>query len=129
MVEAAKYFKVTEPCIDQSSDSAKEKAIKNIISQMLQFEPANRITATQVVDRLSELKGDKAEAEKPIATNEEIKGDKTEVETPSAAKEEIKGNKGDNEKPSVAHEKLKGNKTEGQKPKSRMPKRWPGSKN
>ena len=66
LVKASKDFEgVSAPRIHKSSDSAKEKAIKNIISKMLQFEPANRITAAEVVDRLSKLKGDKAEGQQP----------------------------------------------------------------
>ena len=65
MLEASKEWEVLAPRIDKSSDSTNEKAIKSIISQMLQFEPANRITAAQVVDRLSKLKFDKAEGQEP----------------------------------------------------------------
>ena len=65
MFEASKYMEVTKPRIDKSSDNAKEKAIKNIISKMLQFEPANRITAAQVVDSLLELKDEKNEEQQP----------------------------------------------------------------
>ena len=58
MFEVSTYLKgVSEPRIDMPSDSTREKAIKNIISKMLQLEPADRITAAKVVDRLSKLKG------------------------------------------------------------------------
>ena len=129
LVEASKVFEVSAPRIDKSNDSAKEKAIKNIISQMLQFEPANRINAAQVVDRLLELTGDKTEVKKPSAAKEEFEFSKKEVEKPSAAQEEHNFSKREVEKPSAAQEELKGNKPEGQKPKSRMPKWWPSSKN
>ena len=85
MVEASKEWEgVSAPRIDKSSDSAKKKAIKNIISQMLQFEPANRITAAQVVDRLLELKGEKVEVEKPSVAQEKLKGNLTEVQKPKS---------------------------------------------
>ena len=64
MAETSKEWEgVSAPRIDKPSDSKNEKAIKSIISQMLQFEPANRITAAQVADRLSKLKVDKAEGQ------------------------------------------------------------------
>ena len=111
MVEASKEWKVMEPRIGNSSDTAMETAIKEIILQMLQFEPAHRIAAAQVVDRLTKLKGDKREVEQPTATQEEPEGNETEVEQPTATQEE-----------------LEGNKTKGRQSRIRMPKWWPGSK-
>ena len=64
MVELSKKWEgVSAPRIDKPSDSPTEKDIKNIISKMLQFESTNRITAAEVVDRLSELKGCESEVQ------------------------------------------------------------------
>ena len=85
MFEASKYLKVSAPVIEKSSDSTKEKAIKNIISQMLQLEPADRITTAQAVDRLSELKVDKTKMEEAMAAKEP-KDNTTEGQKPKSRK-------------------------------------------
>ena len=56
MLELSKEWEGFAPRIEKSSDSVTESAIKKVISQMLQFEPANRITAKEVVKRLTKLK-------------------------------------------------------------------------
>ena len=63
MAEASSEWNIYEPRIHNSSDSAMEREIKKIILPMLRFDPAHRITAAEVVDRLTELQGDKTEAE------------------------------------------------------------------
>ena len=103
MVEASKEWNITGPCIEKSSNNATEKAIKSIILQMLQFEPSHRITAAEVVDRLTELKGNGTELEQPTAAQEELKGNTT--TTP--AQEELKGNT----TTTPAQEELKGSTT------------------
>ena len=56
MMAVSKTFSINGPHICKPSDNTTEKGIKNIISQMLQFEPANRITAAQVVGKLMAVK-------------------------------------------------------------------------
>ena len=51
-----KWTAVGAPRIDKRSDTTTEREIKNIIMQMLQFEPDNRITAVQVIGRLTGVK-------------------------------------------------------------------------
>ena len=113
MLEVSKEFEVNvSPRIGKSSDSVTERALKNLISQMLQSEPSNRSTAADVVKELTKLKGSKTEVKQPTAAQEELKDSKTKVEQPTAAQE-----------------KHKDSKTKVQQPRSRMPKWWPGSKN
>ena len=57
MIETSKKWRgVSAPQIDKPSDNTEEREIKNIITQMLQLEPSNRITAAQVLERLVEVK-------------------------------------------------------------------------
>ena len=43
------------PRIDKSSDSALESAVKNIIKQMIQFHPGDRLSMEEVVQKLTEV--------------------------------------------------------------------------
>ena len=56
MMKTSKKWTVGAPRIDKPSDTTTEREIKNIVTQMLQFEPDNRITAAQALERLTEVK-------------------------------------------------------------------------
>ena len=56
LIEASKILNIKEPHINKPSDTNEETRIKNIIVQMLQFEPSSRITAAQVLRQLIQLK-------------------------------------------------------------------------
>ena len=55
-----------KPNIDNPSDSPLVKAIKNIIKDMLQVEPENRPTISEVVMRLTELRASEEIAGRPL---------------------------------------------------------------
>lgn len=56
MMKFSKKWLVSAPRIDKPSDTTTEREIKNVILQMLQLEPANRITAVDCFEKLTEVK-------------------------------------------------------------------------
>ena len=56
MMKFSKKWMVSAPRIDKPSDTTTEREIKTVILQMLQLEPANRITAADGFGKLVEVK-------------------------------------------------------------------------